>query len=131
MITPLSTTPTGLQPPASNGCYLLHFSVPLAHASHYVGYSDNITERLAVHLDVHLCRRHGFHDAAWHKGSPLVCAVVRAGIEVRLVQVWPDRGRTFERKLHHRHGSRLCPEARCRLVQRGRRQQLELVVGAG
>jgi hypothetical protein len=101
---PLSTTPTGLQPPASSGCYLLHFSAPLAHAAYYVGFSDNIAERLAVHLDIHRWQRHGFHDEAWHRGSPLVCAAIRAGISVRLVQVWPDQDRTFERRLHHRHG---------------------------
>jgi hypothetical protein len=131
MTTPLSTTPIGLQPPAFSGCYLLHFSEPLAHAAHYVGYSDNIAERLSVHLDVHRCQRHGAHDEAWHKGSPLVCAAIRAGSSVRLVQVWPDQDRTFERRLHHRHGSRLCPEARCQSVQQARRAQLRLPQIAG
>ena len=32
-----------------------------------------------------------------------------AGIGWRVVQVWPDADRRFERKLHNRHGSRLCP----------------------
>jgi hypothetical protein len=110
---------------------LLHFSAPLAHAAHYVGFSDNIAERLAVHLDVHLCQRHGFHNEAWHTGSPLVCATIRAGISVRLVQVWPNQDRTFERRLHHRHGSRLCPEPRCQSVQQARRAQLRLPSTAG
>jgi hypothetical protein len=126
MTTPPSSTPTGLQPPASAGCYLLHFSRPLAHAAHYLGYSDDIAARLRVHLDVRLCERHGYHDQAWHKGSPLVCAAVRAGIGVELVRLWPDQDRAFERRLHHRHGSRLCPEARCQAIQRARRCQLRL-----
>jgi hypothetical protein len=127
---PLSPTPTGLQPPASNGCYLICFGAPYFHARHYVGFSDNIAARLAVHMDIHRCQRHGFHDEAWHKGSPLVCAAVRAGISVRLAQVWPDQDRTFERKLHNRHGSRLCPQASCQMVQRERRCQLRLPLHA-
>jgi hypothetical protein len=77
---------------------------------------------------VHLCRRHGRHDEAWHQGSPLVCAAVRAGIEVRLVQVWPDADRRFERKLHNRHGSQLCPRPGCLAVSYGRRAQLRLAL---
>jgi hypothetical protein len=130
MITPLSTTSTGLQPPACRGVYLICFDAPYFHARHYVGYSDNVAERLAVHLDVHLCERHGFHDEAWHKGSPLVCAATRAGIGVRLVCVWPDQDRTFERKLHHRHGSRLCPRPSCRSIQLARRAQHRLPIPA-
>jgi hypothetical protein len=126
MTAPPSTTPTGLQPPASPGCYLLHFSAPLAHAAHYVGYRDDIAARLQTHLDVHRCRRDGHHDQAWHRGSPLVCAAVRAGIWVELVRLWPDQDRAFERRLHHRHGSRLCPEARCQAIQRARRCQRRL-----
>ncbi len=108
---PLST-PTGLQPPAIRGCYLVCLDQPYFHARHYVGYSDNIAQRLRTH-------RKG-------QGSPLLAAALAAGIDWRLVRVWPNADRSFERKLHHRHGSRLCPEFRCRSVQQARRQQLRL-----
>ncbi len=105
-------TPTGLQPPAIRGCYLVCFDQPYFHARHYVGYSDNIAQRLQTH-------RNG-------QGSPLLAAALAAGIDWHLVQVWPDADRSFERRLHHRHGSRLCPEPSCQAVQRARRQQLRL-----
>jgi hypothetical protein len=123
MNTLLSTTPNGLEPPAIRGCYLVCFDRPFHGANgrhigahHYVGYSDNIAERLDQH-------RQG-------RGSPLLAAALAAGIDWQLVQVWPDADRRFERKLHHRHGSRLCPRAACRSIQRERRCQLRLPIGS-
>ena len=130
MNTSPSSFSTGLQAHPTRGCYLLHFSEPLAHAAHYLGYSDDIARRFAQHLQVASCQRHGRHDEAWHKGSPLVCAAVRAGIAVRLVRVWPDQDRSFERKLHHRHGSRLCPEPGCQAAQQARQRQIRLPLTA-
>jgi hypothetical protein len=40
------------------------------------------------------------------------------------VQIWPGGDRRFERKLHNRHGSRLCPEPSCVAAQLQRRLQL-------
>jgi hypothetical protein len=112
MTTPSSTTPTGLHPPVARGVYLICFDAPYFHARHYVGYSDNIAQRLEMHRAGH--------------GSPLLAAVLAAGIDWHLVQVWPGADRTFERKLHNRHGSRLCPLAACQAVQRARRCQRRL-----
>jgi hypothetical protein len=91
--------------------YLLHFDRPLAHARHYVGIAldGDPVRRLAEHLAGH--------------GSPLVRAVVEAGIAVDLVLSMPgDRG--LERRMHHRHGSRLCPV--CKARRRGDPRQLRL-----
>ena len=123
MTTPPFTPPTGLQPPAIPGCYLVCFSEPFhggngrhIGARHYVGYSDNIAERLATHRK--------------RQGSPLLAAALDAGIDWRLVRVWPGEGRAFERRLHNRHGSRLCPQATCQAVQRERHAQLRLPLRA-
>jgi hypothetical protein len=65
-------------------------------AQHYVGIvlDGDVQRRLTEHLTGH--------------GSPLVAAVVAAGIEVQLVaDVLGDRG--LERRWHNRHGSQLCP----------------------
>src|SRR5918912_995489 len=115
---PLSTEPTGATSDSPlQGCYLLHFEQPYRSgrhpgAQHYVGFANDIQRRLETH-------RRGW-------GSPLVAAVLAAGIEVRLVRTWPGADRHFERKLHNRQGSRLCPETECASIQRERRLQLRL-----
>lgn len=77
------------------GVYLIHFSEPFKHASHYVGYSDNIEERIALH-------RKG-------QGSRLCEVVVKAGIGLIHVRTWVGKDRHFERKLHNRGKSIFCP----------------------
>ena len=89
--------------------YLLHFERPYHHARHYVGVAldGDAQRRLEEHLSGH--------------GSPLVRAVVAAGIRVDLVLTASgDRG--LERRWHNRHGhgAALCP--RCRQRKRGIRQ---------
>jgi hypothetical protein len=89
--------------------YLLHFERPFWHARHYVGVAldGDVDRRFAEHLAGH--------------GSPLVRAVVAAGIRVELVlAVDGDRG--LERRWHNRHGhgATLCP--RCRARKTGIRQ---------
>jgi hypothetical protein len=117
--------PTDRPPaPAIPGCYLVCFSAPFHGANgrhigarHYVGYSDNIAQRLLTH-------RAG-------QGSPLLAAALEAGLDWRLVRVWPGADRTVERRLHNRHDSRLCPQAACRAIQQARRAQLRLPLVAG
>jgi hypothetical protein len=92
--------------------YLLHFSEPFHGANgrhigarHYVGFSQDgdAQRRLQEHLA--------------GQGSPLVKAVVAAGIGVELVLSRPST-RADERKLHNRHGTRVCPS--CKTAQRPR-----------
>ena len=111
---PLSTEPAGPTAPAPlQGCYLICLDQPYFHARHYVGFANDIQRRIQTH-------RKG-------QGSPLLAA----GIDFRLVRVWPGADRHFERKLHNRHGSRLCPEPECTSVQRERRLQLRLPLASG
>ena len=76
--------------------YLLHFSEKFHHARHYIGYAErNLDKRIKQHLT--------------GQGSKLTKAVVAAGIELHLAQVW-EGTRTFERQLKNRKNApRLCP----------------------
>lgn len=78
--------------------YLLHFDEPYQHARHYIGWSENIEER----LEAHRCGR----------GARLMEVVSSAGIGFQLARTW--RGdRHLERKLKKRHNaSQLCPICR-------------------
>jgi hypothetical protein len=86
--------------------YCLHFARPFHGANgrhigaqHYVGFAadGDAARRLREHVS--------------GQGSPLVRAVVRAGITVEIAAVVPG-DRTLERRWHVRHGSRLCPLCR-------------------
>lgn len=70
--------------------YLLHFSRSYRHARHYLGFTNDLEARLAAH-------RAG-------RGSPLVAAAVRAGIDFELAAIWPG-DRTEERRLHRYRNS--------------------------
>ena len=115
---PSSTEPAGptASVPSVTGCYLICLDQPYFHARHYVGYADDIARRIATH-------RKG-------QGSPLLAAALAVGIDFRVVRVWPGADRHFERRLHNRHGSRLCPELACVSAQRERRLQLRLPHGS-
>jgi hypothetical protein len=83
---------------AAGTVYLLHFARPYRHARHYLGYADNLERRLARH-------RAG-------SGARLLEVIAAAGIDWRLVRIWPGT-RTLERRLKGRHsGVRLCPACR-------------------
>jgi predicted GIY-YIG superfamily endonuclease len=76
--------------------YLLHFAQPYKHARHYIGYSEQLAERLAHHQK--------------GTGARLMAAVSAAGIEVTVARVWKGADRTFERRIHGRkHSAQLCP----------------------
>jgi predicted GIY-YIG superfamily endonuclease len=78
--------------------YLLHFDHPFYHAQHYLGTTKNLPFRIQQH-------RSG-------EGSPLVKAVMEAGISVHLANTW-EGGRDLERQFKRRHNSRkLCPICR-------------------
>ena len=82
--------------------YLIHFDAPLGNTSnprgqaqHYIGYTDNLAERIETH-------RHG-------NGAAIMAAVRRAGIGWEVVRTWAG-GRDLERQLKRRKKARcLCP----------------------
>ena len=76
--------------------YLLHFHRPLHHARHYMGWTDDLGERLARH--------------ARGNGSALMAAVMRARVGWSLVRTWVGVTRDDERRLKRSHNvPRLCP----------------------
>ncbi|HYT28758.1 MAG TPA: hypothetical protein VEL72_07045 [Ktedonobacteraceae bacterium] len=89
-----------------NRCYLLHFydpqtgeSAKLAHAAHYLGMSDSVSERLAQHGTSH--------------GAKLTYAARQAGLSWVVAKTWAG-GRRFEKKLKSRKNAprELCPICR-------------------
>ena len=82
---------------AHNGIvYLLHFDRSYRHARHYIGFTQNLEQRLAEH-------RAG-------RGSPLIAAAIADGIDFQLAAVW-EGDRHDERRLHRQKNARarLCP----------------------
>jgi hypothetical protein len=79
--------------------YLLHFDRSYHRARHYLGYTEDLEARLAAH-------RAG-------RGSPLVAAAIRDGIDFQLAATRPGDG-TEERRMHRYRNSprRLCPICR-------------------
>ena len=83
--------------------YLLHFSEPVAHARHYIGWAE----------DGRLFRRLAQHEAANGQATPLVRALIQRGGSFTLARTWGDVDRFFERKLkNRRNASQLCPICR-------------------
>jgi len=75
--------------------YLLHFSQKLCHAGHYLGYTENLEERLETH-------RKG-------KGARLLQVITEQGISFELVRTW-EGDRKLERKLKkQKKATKLCP----------------------
>jgi hypothetical protein len=102
--------------------YVLHFAAPFHGANgrhigarHYIGWTGDPTpeRRVAEHLA--------------GQGSPLVAAVVAAGIAVELAR-WQPGDRGLERRLHNCHGTRVCPHCR-RPRRRSAGRQLRLLGG--
>ena len=82
---------------AHNGTvYLLHFDRSYRHARHYIGFTQNLDQRLADH-------RAG-------RGSPLIAAAIADGIDFQLAAIWAG-DRHDERRLHRQKNTRarLCP----------------------
>lgn len=76
--------------------YLLHFDQPYRHARHYLGWTQNLAARLAVH-------------AAGH-GARLLQVVSAEGITWTLARTWPGVPRLRERQLKRMGGAaRRCP----------------------
>ena len=82
---------------AHNGIvYLLHFDRSYRHARHYIGFTQNLEQRLEEH-------RAG-------RGSPLIAAAIADGIDFQLAAIW-EGDRHDERRLHRQKNTRarLCP----------------------
>lgn len=78
--------------------YLLHFDRPLSHAQHYLGFTEHLEARLALHAKPNGSSNHR-----------LMQVIHEQGIGFVLARTWPG-DRTAERKLKRRkEGRRLCP----------------------
>jgi predicted GIY-YIG superfamily endonuclease len=79
----------------NNIVYVLHFEQKYKHAQHYIGTTKDLDSRYQQHIT--------------GQGSPLVRAVVAAGIGVVIAATYPG-GRKVERKMKNRHkASTFCP----------------------
>lgn len=75
--------------------YLIHFDQPLHHAQHYVGFTENLAQRLHE------------HDT---NGSPLIRAINQAGIPWRVSRIWENVKQGYERYLKDQKNiRRFCP----------------------
>ncbi len=83
-------TPTGV-------VYILHFESKLHHAQHYMGYTTNLAQRVALH-------RQG------RSGAGIVRAFFEKKISFVVAHTWQGN-RALERhfKQHWHAGPRLCP----------------------
>lgn len=71
------------------GVYLLHFEPRYKHAGHYLGYADDVSQRVYEH-------------EMGQSGARLTMAASASGSTLHLVRVWPGEDRTFERSLKGR-----------------------------
>jgi predicted GIY-YIG superfamily endonuclease len=87
--------------------YLIHFSKPLKHARHYLGFTTDLAARLEQH--------------ASGQGARLLSVLASFGIAWQCVRTWPG-DRKLERRLKNRkEAPALCPvcagEGAMRLAQ--------------
>jgi len=78
--------------------YLIHFRTPLFHASHYIGWTgkESITARLRRH-------RNG-------RGARILKACMAKGIKFKVIRIWKNVDRDFERSLKNKKSSKqFCP----------------------
>jgi len=76
--------------------YLLHFSEPIAHAQHYIGWAKDFENRLDHHCN--------------GTGARLTQVAVERGIEIIVACIWDGKDKSFERRLkNQKNGRRMCP----------------------
>lgn len=102
--------------------YLLHFDTPLAHARHYVGFSEN-GHTLPARIE---------HHRRGTSGARIMEVLNERNIGFQVAAVW-EGDRTLERKLHKRGKSHICPLCNptakfARLKPAGRRLRARLGV---
>ncbi len=92
-------------------CYLLHFDKPIADGhpcQHYLGWSENLVERLKAHKD--------------GLGARLTQVAKERGIGWTLAAVWSGVTREFERKLKNRRNApKMCPVCKAKQEAKDRR----------
>lgn len=99
--------------------YLIHFFEPLAHARHYVGYTES-AKTLDARLEHHKTGN----------GSRLMAAVSKAGIEWTVVRTWKGGDRNFERWIKDQHNAaRFCPVCRAEYLAKKRRARQPVSAG--
>jgi len=76
--------------------YLIHFNSKYKHALHYIGYTNNLTERIQKHKI--------------GKGARLLQVINDHGITWEVVRIWKDANRKFELNLKkQKNAKRFCP----------------------
>lgn len=98
--------------------YLIHFEKPLHHAQHYMGFTEDLKQRLTQH--------------AMGKGARLMEVIAEHGIEWKLARTWENGSRTMERQLKNQHNAPLlCPECSGKeAFNRGNLTKQEFAAGA-
>lgn len=81
--------------------YLIHFDKPYKHARHYLGCTDNLSERLRAH-------RAG-------NGARLMEVIAQAGITWQLAKTWEGDFPMEKQLKRQKHGPRLCPICRAEI----------------
>ena len=98
---------------------ILHLNQPLAHAQHYIGFTDDLIGRIIEHKETRwkplpqpattadgrivTGTKHGH-------GATFMGAVNFHQIQFRLARTWDEVDRSFERRLHNYKNSKfLCP----------------------
>ena len=86
------------RPLSGSKVYLIHLDKPLKHARHYLGFSEDLPERVKKH-------RTG-------QGAAFMRAISKEGNTWHVSRIW-DGDRTIERVLKDQHNaSHLCPTCR-------------------
>lgn len=76
--------------------YLIHFSKSFKGKQHYIGYTENLEQRIHAHRCT--C-----------DGAQILKAARQNGVSFKVVRVWENGDRALERKLKNRHNSKqLC-----------------------
>jgi predicted GIY-YIG superfamily endonuclease len=78
--------------------YLLHFDRPLHHARHYLGWTENLDERLAAHES--------------GSGACILAACRASGIGWRLARTWTGTRHEERRLKRCKMAPRYCPTCR-------------------
>jgi predicted GIY-YIG superfamily endonuclease len=77
--------------------YLIHFSKPYKGVRHYIGFTQNLRNRLAAHKS--------------GRGSPLLKAAHDAGSRFTVARKWHKKTGDFESQLKaQRNHARFCPK---------------------